>query len=69
MFKLGDLVTRISHRHDIVFKIVGLDGNMVFLKGVDLRLYADSDVNDLVVAKESTNSDKEIIDANLRDIN
>ena len=69
LFKLGDLVTRISHRHDIVFKIVGLDGNMVFLKGVDLRLYADSDVNDLVVAKESTNSDKEIIDANLRDIN
>ena len=45
----------------LVFKIVGLDGNMVFLKGVDLRLYADSDVNDLVVAKESTNSDKEII--------
>lgn len=68
-FKLGDLVTRISHKHDIVFKIVGIEGNIVFLKGVDLRLYADSEISDLVNAKYSYNeSDKEIIDANIRDI-
>ena len=68
-FKLGDLVTRISYKHDIVFKIVGIEGNVVFLKGVDLRLYADSDMSDLVNAKYSYNeSDKEIIDANVRDI-
>lgn len=67
-FKLGDLVTRISYKHDIVFKIVGLEGNIVFLKGVDLRLYADSDVTDLVKTSLSGDSDKEIIDANVRDV-
>lgn len=68
-FKLGDLVTRISYKHDIVFKIVGFENNMVFLKGVDLRLCADSDVSDLVNAKYNyIQSDKEIIDANVRDI-
>ncbi|MDO5393730.1 MAG: sporulation peptidase YabG [Mycoplasmatota bacterium] len=68
-FKLGDLVTRISHKHDIIFKIVGVEGNVVFLKGVDLRLYADSDISDLVKVTYSNETDKEIIDANIRDIN
>ncbi len=68
-FKLGDLVTRISHKHDIVFKIVGLENNIVYLKGVDLRLYADSDVSDLVNVAYKGDSDKEIIDENIRDIN
>lgn len=67
-FKLGDFVTRISHKHDVVFKIVGLEGSTVFLKGVDLRLYADSDISDLVMAEYKYDSDKEIIDANIRDI-
>lgn len=67
-FKIGDLVTRISYKHDIIFKIVGLEGNLVFLKGVDLRLYADSDISDLVKAVHNNESDKEIIDANIRDI-
>lgn len=68
-FKLGDFVTRISHKHDIVFKIVGFERNIVFLKGVDLRLYADSDTSDLVKAHYSgNNSDKEIIEENMRDI-
>ena len=68
-FKLGDFVTRISHKHDIVFKIVGVEGNLAFLKGVDLRLYADSDLSDLVNAKYNYgDSDKEIINENIRDI-
>ena len=33
-FKVGDLVTRVSHNHDVVFKIVGIEGTKVFLKGV-----------------------------------
>ena len=51
-FKVGDLVTRISHNHDILFKIVSIDSDVAILKGVDLRLYADSFVNDLEKAKE-----------------
>ncbi len=68
-FKLGDLVTRKSHKHDIVFKIVGFDDNVVYLKGVDLRLYADSFVSDLSFAeKMNDDSDKEILEKNLRNI-
>ena len=66
-FKVGDLVTRISHKHDIIFKIVGFEGQLVFLKGVDLRLFADSEVSDLVKAQYS-GTDKEIIEENIRDI-
>lgn len=68
-FRLGDFVTRVSHKHDIIFKIVGIEGNIVFLKGVDLRLFADSDVSDLVRVTMNSSSDKEIIDANIRDVN
>ncbi len=69
-FKLGDYVTRISHKHDIIFKIVGIEGKIVFLKGVDLRLYADADVSDLVKStNEFSSGDKVIIDENVRDIN
>lgn len=65
-FRIGDLVTRVSHKHDIVFKIVGFEGNKVFLKGVDLRLFADSDISDLVNINYNYNSsDDEIIDANI----
>ena len=68
-FKIGDLVTRVSHQHDIVFKIIGFDGNKVFLKGVDLRLLADSDISDLVNINYNYNSsDNEIIDANIREV-
>lgn len=69
-FRIGDLVTRISHKHDILFKIVSFEGNTVFLKGVDLRLVADSDVSDLVKANNNdSDSDKKIIEANVRDLN
>lgn len=69
-FKIGDLVSRRSHKHDIIFKIVGFDGNVVFLKGVDLRLYADSFASDLVLCEraDESNYDKEILEENLRDI-
>ena len=47
-YKIGDYVTRKSHNNDIVFQIVDINGNTVFLKGMDVRLVADSDVSDLV---------------------
>ena len=68
--KIGDRVTRISHEHDILFKIVGFEGDIVFLKGVDLRLVADSYVDDLVkVLDYKENDDKSIIEKNVRDLN
>ena len=64
----GDFVTRISHNHDIVFKIVSIEGSVAFLKGVDLRLYADSSLSDLVKASVPVDSDQQILEKNLREL-
>jgi spore coat assembly protein len=50
MFKIGDLVTRKKYDNDILFKIIKIDKNKVILRGVDIRLYADSFVDDLVLS-------------------
>lgn len=67
-FKVGDIVTRKSHNNDIVFKIIGIDGNVVLLKGVDLRIYVDSYIDDLVLSKVKSTDDS-IIEDNLKNIN
>lgn len=67
-FKVGDIVTRKSHNNDIVFKIISIDGNVVLLKGVDLRIYVDSYIDDLVLSKVK-NTDDSIIEDNLKNIN
>lgn len=48
--KKGDIVTRKSYNHDTLFKVINIKGKTCYLKGIDIRLYADSDMNDLVVA-------------------
>lgn len=68
-FRIGDLVTRISHKHDVLFKIISIEGSTVFLKGVDLRLVADSDIDDLVKVDEHVTEDSLIIEKNVRDLN
>ncbi len=50
--KIGDLVTRTSYNHDVIFKITNIIDNIVTLKGLNMRLYADSPVDDLVLYKE-----------------
>ena len=68
-FKIGDIVTRISHNHDILFKIIEIDGDNVILKGVDLRLYADSYIDDLVISDVKSNSDTKIIERHVKELN
>lgn len=48
MFKIGDLVTRNSYNNDVVFKITEINDDLYFLKGVSIRLCADSKIDDLV---------------------
>ncbi len=50
MFKIGDYVTRKSYNNDILFIIVNICNNIADLKGVDVRLYADSSLDDLELA-------------------
>jgi spore coat assembly protein len=51
-FKIGDLVTRFSYNHDIIFKIINIKENCAILSGVDVRLLADSDIKDLKKCEE-----------------
>ena len=68
LFKIGDIVTRKSYNNDIVFKIINVSNNIAYLKGVDLRLYADSSIDDLESATINSD-DNSIIERNMKDIN
>lgn len=64
-YKIGDLVTRISYKHDILFRIVDINSEVVFLKGVDVRLFADAPVKDLMKSSVASSSDLDIIKENV----
>lgn len=59
LFKIGDFVTRESHNNDTVFKIVEIDDEIAILKGVNIRLYADSELDDLRKVEDIKSIDKE----------
>lgn len=67
-FKIGDLVSRISYNHDIVFKIMAISSNLVYLKGVNLRLYADALLDDIVSVDDVLLEDDDIIQRNINDL-
>lgn len=46
-FDIGDLVTRKSHNNDTVFIITDIIDDMCYLKGMNVRLIADSLIEDL----------------------
>lgn len=46
-FKIGDLVTRNSYNNDMIFVIIDIEEDIYYLKGVNIRLCADSPKEDL----------------------
>ena len=48
----GDFVTRKSYNNDTIFKVINIKDGVYYLKGVEVRLYADSNFNDLVKCLE-----------------
>ena len=50
--KKGDLVTRKSYDHDTIFKVTNVKNGIYYLKGLDVRLSADSPLKDLVKYEE-----------------
>lgn len=68
-FKIGDIVSRISYNHDVIFKITSISGNTVYLKGLDFRLYADATIDDIVSVSNFSHNDDEIIQKNVRELN
>jgi len=71
-FKVGDIVSRNSYNNDIIFKIIEINNDLAYLKGVDLRLYADSELDDLKKVESKIDTKKEdrlIIEKNKKRIN
>lgn len=69
--KIGDIVSRKSYNNDILFKIIDITESTAILKGIDFRLYADSELKDLVKEENKPNtskSDREIINENLKSL-
>lgn len=60
--KIGDYVTRISHKHDMIFKVISIEEDMCYLKGVNVRLYADSNIDDLVKAEFKESDDLDVVE-------
>lgn len=58
LFHIGDYVSRNSYQNDTIFKIIRIEGEVVYLKGVNIRLYADSNPDDLRLEEKK----KEIVD-------
>jgi len=46
-FEIGDLVTRKSYNNDTVFEITDIINDICHLKGINIRLLADSNISDL----------------------
>ena len=67
-FQVGDVVSRISYHHDILFKITRLNQNSAELQGINVRLSADAFIDDLVLAQDEGNDDDSIIQRNVREL-
>jgi len=59
---VGDIVSRKSYNNDIAFKIININERVCYLKGVNNRLYADSDIDDLVKCDCDIDCDNEFIE-------
>ncbi len=54
---VGDYVTRKSYNNDTVFKVINIKDEICYLKGAEVRLYADSDISDLVKCEKPRDED------------
>ena len=69
LFNIGDLVTRKSHNIDVIFEILKIEDKIAYLKGKDIRLYADSLIDDLVYSNTYIETDSESVDRVINIIN
>lgn len=64
--KKGDYVTRNSYGNDTIFKVINVVDDMVYLKGVEVRLYADALVTDLKI-EENVVEDETLDEVDIKD--
>lgn len=58
---IGDLVTRNSYDNDLIFRIIDIEGDVYYLKGINVRLYADSSVEDLRIYDGTLDIEEEVV--------
>ena len=68
-FDIGDLVTRKSYNNDTVFVITDIIDDIYYLKGLNIRLIADSNKEDLVKFDKIDEENKEFEERIKPDIN
>lgn len=51
--QVGDFVVRKKYQKDIIFEIYRIEENLAYLKGVEIRLLADSPLDDLEIVSET----------------
>lgn len=59
LIEKGDYVTRKSYNHDTCFKVINIKDGIYYLKGVEVRLYADSLYDDLKKIEKPVDDDFE----------
>lgn len=65
MLKIGSIVTRKKYGNDILFKVTKIEKDKVYLKGIELRLFADAKKEDLI---ECNSCKKKQINDKLRNL-
>src|SRR5574344_1355664 len=49
LINIGDYVTRNSYKNDMIFEVINRKKDILYLKGVSYRLYADANVDDCIL--------------------
>ena len=50
--KIGDIVRRKKYHQDIIFEVIDIQENICYLRGIEYRLIADSEIDDLELVQE-----------------
>ena len=59
-FNVGDIVSRNSYSNDVLFKIIKIENDKAYLKGVEVRLLADAPISDLKICSDKTTDSFEV---------
>ena len=49
LIEIGNYITRNSYKNDMVFEVINRKKDVLYLKGVEFRLYADAPVDDCIL--------------------
>ena len=57
MIKVGDIVSRNSYKNDMYFKVISINNDILYLKGIEYRLYADAKISDCILEDKKSIKD------------